>query len=163
MRLPVRRLTVDPVTGDVFGPYGRKLKPDLTNCGYLRVCTCNRPFRRESIHRLVWEAVHGPIAPGVQINHLNGVKTDNRIENLAATTPSENICHGHRTGLYPRGSQRVQSKLTESQVEECKSLRAKGWSYPRLAARYGVSHPTIQALIKGLTWKHVKEVQPSLS
>jgi len=40
------------------------------------------PYKAE--HRLIWEATHGPIPKGWVVHHLNGVKDDNRLENLAA-------------------------------------------------------------------------------
>lgn len=158
----IDRIRVDAEAGVVFGVYGKQLKPCVSNCGYLRVCISNRPYKRESVHRLVWMSVHGQIPNGMQINHKNGNKKDNRIANLELVTPSQNIIHAHKIGLHPRGENRVQSKLTATQVLEMRALRAEGWSYPKLAERYNVSHPTIQAAIKGVTWKHIGGV-PSQS
>lgn len=50
-------------------------------------------------HRFIWEHVNGRLSEGLQINHINGVKDDNRIENLEAVTPSENLKHAYRIGL----------------------------------------------------------------
>ena len=41
-------------------------------------------------HRVVWEQAHGPIPDGLIIDHINGVGTDNRIENLRLVTTSGN-------------------------------------------------------------------------
>lgn len=54
-------------------------------------------------HRIVWELVFGPIPKGLQIDHINGNKIDNRIENLRLVTNREN-CHNyswHRGGRLP--------------------------------------------------------------
>lgn len=51
----------------------------------------NRP-----VHRLVYEAFNGPIPPGMQINHLDEVKTNNWLGNLEVCTPSENVNYGTR-------------------------------------------------------------------
>jgi hypothetical protein len=42
-------------------------------------------------HRLIWEHVNGPIPKGMSIDHINGVRSDNRIVNLRLVTHQENI------------------------------------------------------------------------
>lgn len=61
---------------------------------------------RESVyaHRLAWLMAHG-VWPTQQINHINGIKTDNRIANLEDVSHRENAQHAYRTGLKPRVAQ----------------------------------------------------------
>lgn len=58
------------------------------------------------LHRLIWEAFNGPIPEGKEVNHINEVKTDNRVENLNLMTRKENINHGtcikRRTETYKK-------------------------------------------------------------
>lgn len=42
-------------------------------------------------HRVIWEMFHGPIPEGMQIDHMNGVRSDNRIENMRLVTQQENL------------------------------------------------------------------------
>ena len=41
-------------------------------------------------HRVVWQMVYGEIPSGMEIDHINGNRSDNRIENLRIVTPTEN-------------------------------------------------------------------------
>lgn len=43
------------------------------------------------VHRIIYESVHGPLAAGMDVDHINGDKTDNRICNLRAVTRSQNM------------------------------------------------------------------------
>ena len=52
-------------------------------------------FGGKSVHRIVYESFKKKIKKGFQINHINRIKNDNRIENLEEVTPKENILHYH--------------------------------------------------------------------
>lgn len=76
---------------------GRILRPRKTRKGYLQIGLRKdgkkKCFR---VHRLVWESFNGPIPEGMQINHINEDKTDNRIENLSLMTCKDNNNWGTR-------------------------------------------------------------------
>ena len=68
---------------------GRLLQPQLDTAGYLRVALGRHVYRR--LHNLVLLAFVGPRPDGMEeIRHLNGIRTDNRLENLVYGTRSEN-------------------------------------------------------------------------
>lgn len=98
-------------------------------------------------HRIVWRALVGRIPDGMQINHKNGVKTDNRIENLEVVTPQQN-CH-HAIRVLGAGT----SKLSTDDVVKIRGRRAAGESPRALGAAFGVSHKTIQAVVSGAHWR----------
>lgn len=84
------------------GYYKRKypiiLKPSLHR-GYYRVVLCVDQNRKSiHVHQLVMLAFTGE-PNGLQINHINGIKTDNRLCNLEYVTQSENMKHAYRIGL----------------------------------------------------------------
>ena len=76
---------------------GKKYKRDgkllalKNHNGYLRVGLGGHKLQKWFfVHRLVYETFVGPIPEGMQVNHINEVKTDNRLENLNLMTPKEN-------------------------------------------------------------------------
>lgn len=76
----------------------KPLKQTMRN-GYLKVNLCKdgKVYTR-NVNNLVGDAFIGR-APGQIYNHDNGIKTDNRVENLIPTTQSGNSIHAFRTGL----------------------------------------------------------------
>ena len=85
--------------GRVKSFYGLKekiLKPKITR-GYYQVHLHKNSIGKwYSIHRLVFEAFNGTIPEGLQVNHINEVKTDNKLENLNLMTAKENCNWGTR-------------------------------------------------------------------
>lgn len=77
------------------------LKPKLTRNGYYRVALCKNSIRKfYLVHRLVFEAFNSTIPEGLQVNHKNEIKTDNRLSNLNLMTCKENVNWG--TGIERR-------------------------------------------------------------
>lgn len=73
---------------------GRFSKPSLNDRGYLRyTLSKGHKFNWIYAHRVVFEAFYGAIPKGQQINHKNGIKDDNRLENLEICTQAENNKH----------------------------------------------------------------------
>ena len=122
------------------------------------------------IHRLVAEAfVPNPNNKG-QVNHKNGIKGDNRAENLEWVTPAENIRHAIDTGLlkykkkekeiknskYSLGEEVNGSKLTPEEVIEIRVLwELREFKQVELAEKFGVDNSTINDIIRRKRWKHI--------
>lgn len=102
-------------------------------------------------HRLVWRALVGPIPHGMVVNHINGVKDDNRPSNLELVTYSENTAHAYRIGLMDEhGERNPASKLSDSEVATIRTLYAGGgYTMEQLGDMFGVRFQHISRLIRG--------------
>jgi hypothetical protein len=127
------------------------------NChGYLRVGLDNR---KKYIHRLIAKAFIPNPENKPFINHKNGVKVDNRIENLEWVTSKENTLHAWENGLINTiGEYHPNSRLSEEDVKFI-------YQYPRergygnyLAKKYKVTRSQISLIIKKKIWTHVTDL-----
>lgn len=107
------------------------------------------------VHRLVASAFLGVIPPGRQVNHKDGNKHNNGLENLEVVTPEQNRLHAKQHGLIRRGERNPRAKLTEADVKEIRRLRADGVRVWEIARRYGMAERSIYLLCRRLTWQHV--------
>ena len=98
------RLVVDAERGKVFAPRSNTpMKPvgALTSKGYLRICmTVNGVQKHFMAHRVVWVSVHGAVPDGMEIDHKNRSKNDNRISNLEAVVGAENMERARLAGAF---------------------------------------------------------------
>ena len=110
------------------------------------------------VHRLLAEAfIYNPLNKP-QVNHINGIKNDNRLQNIEWATQSENMQHSYDNGLTKAsvGEKNGNSKLTTKDVEDMKKLR-KFMTYQELANVFSVSICQAHRIINNKRWKHVKE------
>lgn len=149
--------------GVVVGPRGRPLAGARDKNGY----HCISLRRREvqvllKVHRLVVIAFIGPIPQGMHVNHKNGVKDDNRVENLEIVTPHENVLHGYRVlgrqgrNTNPaRGESHGNAVFTEDQVREIRRLYGHGLTQVKIAERFNTRQDAVSKIVRRQTWAHV--------
>lgn len=150
---------------------GRELVAIVGKTGYAQITI--RPEGRRGrprlvkVHRVVAEAWLGPApSPRHVVNHKNGVKTDNRAENLEWVTPAENTRHAHRLGLMPsqKGEANPAARLTEEAVRRIRSLyqpRHPRYGARPLARELGVHHTTVLRAVTGEGWAHIPSQEES--
>ena len=138
---------------------GRVLKQSLDNHGCPHVILSLRG--QQTTHRvahLVADAFLPPKKPTDQVlRHLNDNKLDNRVENLAWGTYSDNRQDAIRNDrLRPqKGVARYNAKLTEDDVREIRRLYATGkFTQQELALQLGVVRSVISNIVKRKAWKH---------
>lgn len=80
------------------------LKSTIDKNGYcsVNIKTVGGKGKNLLVHSLVAKAFLPNPTGKVQVNHLDGVKTNNALDNLEWVTPSENIKHAYATGLMPK-------------------------------------------------------------
>jgi hypothetical protein len=153
-------------------PAGHVMDQELAYNGYLRLRLWDKTRKHQvkrSVHRVVAEAFLGLCTNGYQVNHKNGVKIDNRAENLEWCTPSQNQQHLCRTlGFRPTipppryGEDNNKTILTEQDVRQIVSLcdEVDRNGYPvrtqrSVAKLFGVSYTAVNCILYGRTWKHL--------
>lgn len=122
------------------GGNGRILAGDTTRLGYVRIAFLGK---RKLVHRVVYTTFCGKIPQGLEVNHKNGNKADNRLENLELLTKSENIKHSYRK---LKNGHRL--KVSPGKVQEIRQLcQTTNLTQGQIAERYGIS-PSYVSMLK---------------
>lgn len=165
--LAERNILADQKTGKVFttrGPGGvplkepRELKGTDLN-GYRVVSIRNGATKLQCrVHRIIWISQNGVIPDGYCIDHINGNKQDNRIENLQLLTPAENSTKAAEDGLYPTGLDNKATKVDPDLKDEIAYLyNHTDLTQRQLAEVYGISKSRINQIIKEVGWTDIGE------
>lgn len=152
--------TIDQVS-NTGKAYKRVLKskiiqPQPNTRGYLRV-ELNKQGKAKCyfVQRIVAHAFLGERRPNQQVNHINGVKNDNRASNLEWCTSKENTRHAYITGLRTKENHN-RAILTLNDVIAIRiSYKKHGIPRKYLAKLYGVHVSTITKLINKNNWSWV--------
>ena len=137
------------------------LKGHVNKKGYCVASLHNASgIRTVKIHRIVASSFLKNPESKRTVNHIDGCKENNKLDNLEWATHQENIDHAIEMRLMPngnpvRGVNHGRAKLTELYVFEIFSLRNKGWIQRDIAEAFGVSRHTISDVLLRKSWKHL--------
>jgi hypothetical protein len=132
----------------------KKLSPWISFSGYKVVSQKNGKKRiKMFVHRLIALAFVDGYQNEFTVNHINGNKLDNRIENLEWVSLSQNSKHQWETGLVNlRGENQPTHKLTQKQVIDIRKALSLGVSVSSLATISNVSLSTIYLIKQNKRW-----------
>jgi hypothetical protein len=114
----------------------------------------------KTIHRLVAIAFIPNPENKPQVNHIDGNKANNSVDNLEWCTSSENLKHAHETGLKksPKFETNPNAKLTKKEVTDMrnryvKSCRVNGSA--ALAKEYGIAPSHAHYIVTNQKWRDI--------
>lgn len=132
----------------------RILKQRVDRGGYLIVnLRINGVVKTFNTHRLVAIVFLPPIDGMPEVNHKDGCRINNRIENLYWVSHRGNALHALATGLIGHGGRK--GTLTPPKVKQIRAYLRFGLSQDKIAALFGVSQATISNIHRGKTWSNV--------
>lgn len=127
---------------------GRLITVRLNNFGYLDTRLYKNGKKKSAfLHRLIAEVFIPNPSNLAQVNHLNGIKTDNRIENLEWASPANNMKHAHDTGLSKPPNKNHRKVIDHCTNQEYDSIR-------EAAKAYGMPYSTCKYILKSVTKNH---------
>lgn len=119
--------------------------------------------KNHKVHRLVAEAFIDNPNKYPQVNHKDGVKTNNNVNNLEWCTAKENTTHAWETGLcdgqkpegFCKGENNPRSKLREEDIPFIRHWLKSGYRQKEIAEAFGVGRKAITKIKAGERWAHV--------
>jgi len=145
--------------GKIRSYAGRLIIPHTDRDGYYRVNIMSNGriwYRFRAIHRLVALTFIGdPLDDSFVVNHKDGNKQNNRVDNLEWVSQSENVKHALRLGLRPSGEDHRWHRLTEYQVSQIPHLKQMGYSLKKISQLFNISYGCIKNIAAGRKWKYL--------
>lgn len=132
--------------GNVFNKEGQKMTPSYTHDGYQRVrLQRGLPRKMYRVHRIVCESFYGLNTEKPVVNHINGVRDDNRLENLEWCTIQ------HNNKIVPLDKRNLKPEIEVAQYTSDGELISVYKSIAEASRLTGVPSHSISRVCKGVT------------
>lgn len=110
--------------------------------------------RQHYVHRLVARAFIGPCPDGHEVNHIDGDKSNNCVENLEYVTRAGNMAHAKAMGKAGLcGEQNYACRHSEEKIRRGYEMVKSGMQYKQVAEAVGVSQGALESACRGVNWK----------
>lgn len=124
--------------------------------GYMRVSLHVGGKRKIwGVHRFIMLVWKGSCPPGKEVNHKDGIKTNNKLKNLEYLTPKENTQHAYVNGLKIPiiGENNPKAKLSKTDINAIRNLyRTKCITQTKLAKKFNISQRQISQIVRYASW-----------
>lgn len=139
----------------------KKLKTQINHNGYERVALTKCGKKKYMfVHRIVAENFIDNPFEKKTVNHIDGNKINNNIENLEWATHSENSQHAVDNNLMRRAKGGDMSKvLNEDDVLKIIEMRKSGMTHKNIGFEIGRPKSTIQCILNGRRWSHATGIK----
>lgn len=138
--------------------------PDSDGYPYVFISVKGKRAKR-TVHRMVALSFIPKPRGKTQVNHRNGIRHDNRVENLEWVTNRENVIHGFQCngrthsaaqrGAFSkrmRGEGNPNAKMNETLVAELRAMRAAGSSFREITSSFNISDSQARGIVSGKSW-----------
>lgn len=146
--------------GVIKNQFNKILSPVLDKDGYLRIRFVTNSGKRKFnfVHRLVAKVfIDHPDFNKMTINHIDGNKINNNLNNLEIVTRGDNNRHAYRTGLKNnKGENHGKARFNELDILEIRRLyNEKNKNQTEIAKIYNTKQSRIWEIVNKITWKHI--------
>lgn len=135
---------------------GKIIKQNLGTCGYMQVVLSKNCVEKTCrVHRIVAEAFLEPVTGKDFVNHKDGNKTNNNVDNLEWCTKSENSLHCYRVLGYKKERAKPDKRRKRLSDKMILAIYNSVGTYADIARQYGISDVMARNIKLGICWSDV--------